>query len=410
MGNSRKPTGVRVATLVSVAAVAVLTGACGSSVSGNGKAGEIDIRTLDIGRYSTDPREVSTVVSPELGKLLEGARMADAVALVSDIDPIFEYASAQIVKDPQEAADALSLIETPVIKPVLEKYGMIVGFGVSGLDGPLEQFELGRSSNFVMVVNRFPSDDVARQAAVEIDAADFAVSPDNAGVPIPRHPDAKAHWRPGHQSIGATQAHGPFVISIFTVTPTPNLDELSERVAKILDTEIPLLDKFSPTPVDKLTSLPVDVDNLESKALVTPGEAIEVGDFANFGAHGGLHFQPDKHYKDKLLQNAGLERLVTDKGFPVLFKVRDEKAATDLVPLWNAALKDSLDGKDLAAKTGIPGAQCVEADKAETPDAAASTDYICTFAYQNFMVMVQSDDSADVARRAAAQYSLLAKS
>ena len=410
MGISRKPAGVRVATLVSVAAVAVLTGACGSSVSGSGKAGEIDIRTLDIGSYSTDPREVSTVVSPELGKLLEGARMADAVALVSDIDPIFEYASQEIVKDPQEAADALSLIETPVIKPVLEKYGMIVGFGVSGLDGPLDQFELGRSSNFVMVVNRFPSDDVARQAAVEIDAADFAVSPDNAGVPIPRHPDAKAHWRPGHQSIGATQAHGPFVISIFTVTPTPNLEELSERVAKILDIEIPLLDKFTPTLVDKLTTLPVDVDNLESKVLVTPGVPVEVGDFATFGAHGGLHFQPDKHYKDKLLQNAGLERLVTDKGFPALFKVRDEKAATDLVPLWSAALKDSADGKDLQAKTGIPGALCIEANVSATSDSAAETDYICTFAYQNFMVMVRSDDAGDVARRAAAQYALLAKS
>jgi hypothetical protein len=410
MGISRKPTSVRVATLVSVAAAAVLTGACGSSVSGSAKAGDIDIRTLDIGSYSTDPREISTDVSPELGKLLEGARMADAVALVADIDPKFEYSSAQIVKDPQEAADALSLIETPVIKPVLEKYGMIVGFGVSGLDGPLEEFELGQSSNFVMVVNRFPSDDVARQAAVEIDAADFAVTADNVGVPIPRHPDAKAHWRPGHQSIGATQAHGPFVVSVFAVTPTPNLDELSERVAKILDIEVPLLDKFTPTPVDKLTTLPVDVDDLESKVLVTPGADLEVGEYSNFGAHGGLHFQPDKHYKDKLLQNAGLERLVTDNGFPALFMVRDEKAATDLVPLWNAALKDSLDGKDFAAKTGIPGALCVQADKAETSDAAAETDYICTFAYQNYMAMVQSDDAADVARRVAAQYSLLAKS
>jgi hypothetical protein len=410
MGISRKPTSVRVATLVSVAAVAVLTGACGSSVAGNAKAGEIDIRTLDIGRYSTDPREISTDVSPELGRLLEGARMGDAVALVADIDPKFEYSSAQIVKDPQEAADALSLIETPVIKPVLEKYGMIVGFGVSGLDGPLEQFELGRSSNFVMVVNRFPSDDVARQAAVEIDAADFAVSADNAGVPIPRHPDAKAHWRPGHQSIGATQARGPFVISVFAVTPTPNLDELSERVAKILDTEVALLDKFTPTPVDKLTTLPVDEDNLVSKVLVTPGEEIGVGDYANFGPHAGLHFQPDKHYKDRLLQNAGLERLASYQGFPALFRVRDANAATDLVPLWTAAVKDSLDGKDLEAKTDVPGTQCVESDKPETEDAAAETVFICTFAYQNYMAMVQSDTADDVARRVAAQYSLLAKS
>lgn len=97
--------------------VAALTGACGSSLSGAPKAGEIDIRQLNAGNYSVEP---VTLPSPPGVMLPRGGPMADAVATVIDVDPTLEFQEAGVVDDPESAANVLSFIpEIPVIKPVL---------------------------------------------------------------------------------------------------------------------------------------------------------------------------------------------------------------------------------------------------------------------------------------------------
>ncbi|NMN96041.1 DUF7373 family lipoprotein [Antrihabitans stalactiti] len=403
--NVRSSARIRAVVLIVVAA---LTGACGSSLSGAPKAGEIDIRQLNIGSYSVEP---VTLPSPsqEWGRYREADRMADAVATVIDVDPTLEFQEAGVVDDPESAANVLSFIPgVPVIKPVLEKYGMIIGFYANGLN---QEFVRGMNldgAQFLMImVNRFPSEDAARQAAVEIDATDFNVSKDNVAVPIGKHPDAKAHWRPGNASIAATLARRQFVVSLQAVYPTPNLDALAKQVSDALDAEVPLIDAFAPTPTDKIATLPLDPDHLVVRALnISSDHAMKPGDVQQFGPRGALHFTWNGHYKDRLLQQYGVDRLVLGTASSI-YRVRDDRAATEIFPTWIKAFADSNKAEEIEAKTGVPNARCFErkdAAVAEVPQLR----FTCFFTYRDFVARVFSGDKGDAQERAAAQYALLA--
>ena len=66
----------------------------------------------------------------------------------------------------------------------------------------------------MIMLLRFPDAAAAKNAAVEMDAADFAVSPENIPVPITKYPMAHGHWRPTHPSMASTLAHNDFVIHL----------------------------------------------------------------------------------------------------------------------------------------------------------------------------------------------------
>jgi hypothetical protein len=84
---------------------------------------------------------------------------------------------------------------------------------------------------------RFPDEASARNAAVEMDAVDFAVSRENIAVPVTKYPNAHGHWRPSHPTVASTMAHGDFVIHVIAKNPTPNLATLTGMVEKTFDEE-----------------------------------------------------------------------------------------------------------------------------------------------------------------------------
>lgn len=75
-------------------------------------------------------------------------------------------------------------------------------------------------------------------------------------MPIGKHPDAKAHWRPGNASIAAILARRQFACSAAGGLSDVQPDALAKQVSDALDAEVPLIDAFAPTPTDKIATLP----------------------------------------------------------------------------------------------------------------------------------------------------------
>lgn len=192
------------------ALLSALTVTACSGVAGTPTPAEIDVRTLDVGAYNIEPADVEAIRTPNDGRILEGLRMAGAIAIPHQIDETFVHNwGTDVLESPAKAAQASAI--SNVNTPTLEKHGMIVAFDIGEGDRAFRSGTpaLDIDANLTRVVLfRFPGEAAARDAAREMEALDFSVSPDNEPAPIPDHPGAHAHWRPGIRTIGATYAQG----------------------------------------------------------------------------------------------------------------------------------------------------------------------------------------------------------
>lgn len=71
-----------------------------------------------------------------------------------------------------------------------------------------------------------------------------------------------------------------------------------------------------------------------------------------------LHMER-RHYKDRLLQQYGVDRLVLGTASSI-YRVRDDRAATEIFPTWIKAFADLNSAEEIDAKTGVPNARCFE--------------------------------------------------
>lgn len=401
---------VRFAGFLALASVVALTAGCAQTLTGTAAAGEIDVRTLDVGDYTVTPAAVDDKASPSDANLLESIRMIDAFPLATDVDPAFSYNVVELVDDPDRAAEVFSLAAgLNVIAPTLKRQGMVVGTIQQAYDKeqPAGNAIAPDSKVLTVLLSRFPTDDAARRAAIELDTTDFNVSKENVAVPITKYPDARAHWRPNIGSIAATMAHGQFVMSVLVGYPTPNLDAMVGLITKSFDAQIPRIDAFTPTPVDKIKDLQVDPDDIMGKALDVEGFQPGVSkSYATYGPQGALIALFNKDHDEKLIADAGIDRLVI--AYPAfLMRLRDTNAATGLLPkLYDSGKADRV--RDIDAPKGVPGAKCFETkiDEADDPDSA----FQCILTYRTYLAVVVAADDNDVRQRAAAQFALLANS
>ena len=225
-------------------------GGTGSAPATSAKPPAVDVSTLDTGKYLTLPRRLGQVASEEEGRMAEAIRMAEAVADPMSVDPtLVEQVVFSPLITPADVASNISMTGQAVVAPVLAKYGMVSGrlllasntnADTSGSQRPDQDVK----SVLIMLV-RFPDATAAKNAAVEMDAADFAVSPDNVPVPVTKYPAAHGHWRPSNPSMASTLARDDFVIHVLVANPTPNLEALTGMVEKTFDSETAALDRFS---------------------------------------------------------------------------------------------------------------------------------------------------------------------
>jgi hypothetical protein len=406
---------------VATAISAVLLTGCGrdgetsSPPATSAKPSAVDVSTLDTGKYLTLPRKLGQVASEDEGRMAEAIRMAEAMADPTTVDPsLVELSVFAPLITASDVASNISINGQAVVAPVLAKYGMVAGrllmanntaVDSSGSQRPEQDLK----SVLIMLV-RLGDTAAAKNAAVEMDAADFAISSENVPVPITKYPTAHGHWRPTSPTMASTLAHENFVIHVLVANPTPNLDTLTGMVQRTFDQEVQALDHFQPTPVDRIAKLPKDPEGLLGRLVdLTPGiEPALSTTVASYGPNGARQVQNARELKDKTYDNAGVDQagvwIDLNSGGSTVLRARDRDAATKLMDEEIATDADI--DHPVEGVRGLADSKCF----AMKPDSTMGTQGMkaqCYVQYDRYVAGTYSIEEGDARQRAAAQYALL---
>jgi len=383
------------------AAVAVLVTGC-SHAPWSSSSGGVDVAKLDVGTYSTAPRTVRDQPSPPEGALLEGIRMAEAVADSSQFDPPLFY---RWQADP--VPDTASLI--PVLgqagQQVLDRHGWIAGYRASYADHP--QLNNGAAPpsyiGLAIMLLRFPDEAAASGAASGLETSNWKDVSLTTAVPLPKHPEVTGRYTPGTGALFADTAIGPFAVHLMLDTPPAELQNHADILDAALDAEHTLVNSFHPTPPTDIPTLPRDPDHLLARMVSTdPAHQPPVSpNFAVYGPIGALRDQTPKIREDKLYEKWGVDRLAIS-GDQRLYRLRDHHAALDMLAEFSAESSAPVHAIDADPK--VPDEHCVQTDNPITGTPA----FACRMVVNNFYTLIHADAAASAKQEAAAQYVLLA--
>lgn len=370
----------------------------------------VDISKLDVGHYGTKPRSLSGTATMEDGRFLEAFRLAEGVVNPYEVDPVLDHLYENAVADAKTAATSISGTNTPLVQPVLEKYGMISAYQVQGLSKRSVDLERDKFGDVaVILLTSYPNDDAAAHAATEIDSTDFAVSPENRGLVIPGYPQAKSHFRPGSPSVGATLAWGRLVTSVLVRSDAnPGTEYLTQRVKRIFDLQIPLMDRLLPSVETQLTTLPLDPDHMLSRLFAAEDQRKISARFGSLGPHAVYVCADSQAVKDGLLKQAGVDRCAFGTDAQLL-RAQDENAARIALPKLVEAERQEYIDHDVAPADGVTASRCYETKQSLWAD-AANLRFQCLVTYGRYIATVWSNEEKDVRQRAAAQYAILVNS
>lgn len=413
---------VRLAT----AAVVLLTVAgCGSSVTGAPKPGEIDVRSLDVGKYPTEPFDTYEKYSHSLrrGTSLAVSRLANHVVTGIDIDPTLRYGTGvQEITTPDDVKNVLA----EQSMSIATRNKILFGFASGSSDfRPEPAIAVPPESTLTTVtVMQFPDPESAERAAAEFEETDFAVASDqNERVRLAKYPLAHSHWRPGTPTIGSAVAHGNYVINTFISISQPDLGALTTLVEKVYTAQLPMLDTLTPLSAEQVLRLDIDPEGVIRRVLNPTNLPVpDVGGLAAYELQGFLHWQTDRAAAKNLYANG--ERFIFSDAYSattnsytrgvaqsfgkgigrflegaILIRARDIDSAR---ALWSTIL-DAPDTRQ--APPNLPDSKC-----AELPTDRYVKDWVCAVRYRNYVGYVWSTQLQDTQQRAAAQYAVLANS
>ncbi len=401
--------------LVGAAILAVVALVAGVAIwqltkNNSGSENAVDISKLDVGRYGTQPRPLPGPTTVDEGRVLEGFRLAEGIADPHAVDSVLDHIYGDAVPTPDKAAATISGTGEPLTQPVFEKYHMVSGYVVEGLNKRINDFARDHEGELLLtMVTSFPNDDAAARAATEIDATDFAVNPENRTVQIPDYKQAMAHYRPGSPSIGATMASGAMVISfVVRSDANPDLGNLTQRIKRALDLQVPLMAKVIPTNAVALTELPLDPDRMLSRIFFAGDQPKVSGTFGSIGPRAAAFCADSQAVKDGLFEQAGIDRCAFSMDASLL-RAKDEATAKAFMPKIVEAGRNEYIAHDIAPPDRLPDARCHEIKPdivSDNPDARFS----CFVTFGRYIASVHSNEEKDVRQRAAAQYAILVNS
>ncbi len=394
--------------LTALVAAACAAAGC-AAVDGTATASEVDVRTLDVGTYPTEPLDMRYTYYNSLsgGTQLAVMRLAGQVANGLEIDDRFTYTTGTLaIADAETATKLLADVTQPILETHRLLYGYAVGHASQDKD---ENDKTPKDADAVtMTVLQFPSDAAAAAAAQEIEAADFAVAAaENEPVTLPKYPEAHAHWRPGVSSIGATVARSNYVVNLLLRVRDPDLGQLTALSEKVLDAQLPLLDELPPLSREDILRLEYDTDGMLRRTLNPDGFGHpDTKTQFTVGARGFLHLAEDQQHWSPIVSEAGVDRFAVTSSMSsasMLFRTRDTAAADTLVTV----ILDKAYPRPADAPAEIPNAVCGESPIEDDYDVKR---FRCAVSYRRYVATVEGDQLADAHQRAAAQYATLANS
>jgi hypothetical protein len=389
---------------IALVSVMTLLSACSTAVEGSAVKGEkaapsptIDVSKLDVGPYPTEPSAPLGVAGdPMRGALIEGQRMADNVVGPWEVDSTLTKwfgLGAMVLKSP----DALTLIGPEQFAPAVGRHGFIVGFATArAAEG---------QKILLNAVLRFGDDGSATAAATDLgDIAQKTGTPPIQRASIPGHGDAQAvSYTVTENKTGKTlaavrafTAHGPYVFMQLAQV-ADGTDAALGLVAKTLDQQGPLIDKFRATDPSEFADISIDPSGLLARTLpVSPKEATVVQN-TTYEQRGALQFQSDPARSAKLFSDTGMDVVAMAK--TNVYQTKDAASATKIVDGFFAELQPTSQPADPVVN--LPGSRCLQ-----LPDKA----FYCLAAADKYAIETTSKNLLDARQQVAAQYAMLLNS
>lgn len=386
--------------VIITAAIAATTG-CGGDTAATAPA--IDISKLDSGNYPTTPRDIEAIRTARSGAALESVRIGNATPLPIDIDSRFSF-QRRVNVDRRVTPEALSAPYSFSDEEWTElTKGLVAGWEASAerRSSPL----LGRQVH--MEVLRFPTASEA-EAAVRRLADRQAVNLPGDPVQIPDFPQARAKWAVSKKYLDAWLAHEAMVLFVHMEDPVSEPAEpapLAEFVKKYLTKQIDMLKSYSPTPVDQLGSLPIDVDGMLGRTLPLEDKEKFDRNYDNstiLPAQAALHFELLPGPAKAAFDNAGVDFVAYSSAR--VYRTRDADSTTRLIAAF--VDMDSAGYKKIDSPPNMPGTQCF--DDTDPKWSSARYPLVCFLAYDRYVARVTGHSVQELYQRTAAQYKMLA--
>ncbi|MFD3507633.1 hypothetical protein [Nocardia sp. NPDC058666] len=389
---------VRAACAALTAALLTTVAACGSADSPQAVDPPVDLAALDVGNYPTQPRRLGTVTSMPQARWIEAERLGDYVPTPGDIDPRFVHANpwmASVFLEPDKSLGRFMAID----RFAEAAPDFIGGFVSSGESEPNNDgIEL---VNAVMI---FPDEQRAAAAAIALEQLDFGYAA-NQPIEIPGYPAAKAHWQPHKQSIGSWYATGHLVVYTWIYDyPKMFLKQVDKQALldltrKSLDTVVPSIAEFTPTPSDKMLELPRDREDIRARTLPRPKDDGWINPPGAYAARTSRHFASNPLEVAQFIDENGVDLYSVDGA--EVYRARDVAGAQ--------AVRDEMGGLTrkftrTAAPKDLPTALCKEYIGRQK---RLTIRFYCAVSYDRYAAYTWSNQLLDAQQRISAQYALL---
>lgn len=394
-----------VCALATAVVLAAVASSCGSEVSGNPGRVETDVSQLNVGNYQTKPREIGNAKSDKQARAREAQRLADYVALPYEADPTYVEDAwtvrPHIVLN-RKTLGALIINDTfdDVAKDLVA--GWVNAWSTA--DNPDHK---QRTLNIAVLM--FPDAKTAQSVGPTLEHDDFTYNNGNEPVSISKYPNTTAHWRPTISSIGSWTVHDRYVIFMKVVddTSAPDLPALTAQVEKMLGVQLPLLDKFQPTPAAELQRIALDPQGILGRTLPSNPEK-------------PIRAEPDGFYTGRgylsLLAAPGpgtLAQLERDEidlvsfGDAVVFRSKSKNGSETLWREWQPSTHLDPGEKLVDAPSGLGQNIECHAQTTQSLDKELVTMNLCTFQVDRYIVQAFGKQLQDLHQKISAQYALL---
>ncbi|MFI6220736.1 hypothetical protein ACIBEH_09310 [Nocardia salmonicida] len=398
----------RLAVQAAATAVVLVTVAgCGEQVSGSATRDSPDTSNLDFGNYQTKPRVVGNAKSMTQARAWEAQRLADYVAVPFEVDPAYVrdarfdsfVPSAQIVLNRKGLG---GLIVNDTFDEVAED--MVAGWLNSWATAPNAE---GKQRKLHLSVLMFPDAKIAESVGPTLENDDFTFNADNTKVPITKYPKTYAHWRPSVSSIGSWTVHDRYVIfmKIDDETLAPDLPSLTGQVERALEVQIPLLDKFQPTPSDKLEHVPLDPTGQLGRTLPSdPGAPVRAQPDGYSTGRGALSLFAEP--APKILADFSKHGIdLVTYGETVVFR---SATATGANGMYQDGILPSEDKQEVQgpSKLLVP-VKCFAITFKDGNGETKPSDHLCYMHIDRYVVQIRNRNLQDLRQQVAAQYILL---
>ncbi|MEV0772317.1 hypothetical protein [Nocardia salmonicida] len=393
---------MRATKVVCVLATTLLTtvvAACGGPDEVAAIDVPVDLATLDVGNYPTQPRQVGVVTNLDQGRFIEAERLGDFVPAPADIDPRFIHTNPTIASVFLDAEAALGKIMA------VDQFAEVAPDFIGGFVSSAETEPKNMGLDMVNAVMIFPDAQRAATAAAELEKLDFGYAPNNQRIEIPGYPAATAHWQPDQQSIGSWFATGHLVIyTWFYDYLKIYLEKVDKQVLldltrKSLDTIVPSVAKFTPTPSTELMTLQRDREGMLGRTAPRVREDSWINPPGVYAGRTARHFLSDPVSTTKMIDDFGIDLYANDGA--EVYRARDIAGAQ--------GVRDELGGLTRkftasAPPKNLPSAKCKEYIGRQQRIAIR---FYCAVSYDRYAAYVWSNQLLDAQQRISAQYALL---